>query len=116
MPTGMPRFAAVMVSAFAIGAAATVAHAQVYKCTDDAGKTTYTDTPCGRGSKPLAIPERTKKAAAGPTVCAQLQDEIGRLRAIADRSGADLSMRGKALQREYAARCAGIARSQPTPQ
>jgi len=115
MPTGMLRLAAVTTLALAT-AAAPVAHAQVYKCTDEAGKTTYTDTPCGRGSRPLAVPDGTKGPPAGPVVCGQLQDEIGRLQSAAERSGTSLSTRGKALQREYAARCAGIARSQPAPQ
>ena len=115
MPTGVLRFAAVTILALASGAAP-VAHGQVYKCTDEAGKTTYTDTPCGRGSRPLALPDHAKGSAAGPVVCGQLQDEIGRLQAIAERNGTSLSQRGKALQREYAARCAGIARSRPAPQ
>jgi Domain of unknown function (DUF4124) len=115
MPTGMLRLAAVTTLAFASGAAP-VAFAQVYKCTDEAGKTTYTDVPCARGSRPLAVPDSAKGPPAGPVVCGQLQDEISRLQSAAERSGTSLSTRGKALQREYAARCVGIARSQPAPQ
>jgi hypothetical protein len=115
MPTGVLRFAAVTAFVLATGAVR-VAHGQVYKCTDEAGKTTYTDTSCARGSRPLAITDNAKGPGAGPVVCGQLQDEIGRLQSVAERNGTSLSKRGKALQREYAARGVGIARSQPTPQ
>lgn len=115
MPAGVLRFAAVMMSTLAIGAAS-IAYGQVYKCTDDAGKTTYADTPCARAGKPLAIQDPAKTTGAGPVVCAQLLDEIHRLEGIAERGRTGLSQRGKTLQREYAARCLGITRSPAPPQ
>jgi hypothetical protein len=105
---GITRIAGV----FAIVAAASLAHAQVYKCADGDGKTTYSDTPCARGSKPLAIPNDPAPAATTGTVCAQMKDELDRL-ASSERSGSAPSSRRVSLHKQYAARCVGIARSPP---
>jgi hypothetical protein len=104
--------------AFAICTMGSIAHGQVYKCTDGTGKTTYADAPCDSGSKPLKIPNDAVGNAAGPGVCAQLQDERRRLAAEADRNAkrgraesADSAKRRQALTRTYEARCIGISRS-----
>jgi Domain of unknown function (DUF4124) len=102
--------------------AASVAYGQVYKCTDDAGRTVYADTPCGAGSAPLRLPDEPTKSSASPTACAQLKDEIQRLGAQADRNAergrkesAASTTRRQSLSKQYAARCAGIARSATAP-
>lgn len=106
----------------AIGATVSMAHAQVYKCTDGAGKTTYSDVPCGSGSKPLKLPDEATGSNTNPNVCAQLLDETQRLAAEAERNAkrgrAETSRsvnRRQALTREYETRCVGIARSEPKP-
>jgi hypothetical protein len=108
--------------AFAICTTASIAHGQVYKCTDDTGKTTYSDAPCDSGSKPLKLPDDSKGKATNPNVCAQLLDETRRLAAEADRDakrggteGIHSAKRRQALTRQYEARCVGIARSEPKP-
>ena len=109
--------------ALAISATVSVAHGQVYKCTDASGKTTYADAPCDSGSKPLKLPNNDQNGnAMAPNACAQLLDETHRLAADADRDakrGRTESTRSakhrQALTRQYEARCAGIARSEPKP-
>ena len=98
------------------------AHGQVYKCTDSAGTTVYADAPCAAGSKPHKLPNDASASPAGPHVCAQLQDEIRRLGAEADRNAkrggtenADSAKRRQALTKRYEERCVGIARSDPKP-
>ena len=120
MPRLPRRFAVQMAVAFAICAAAPIAHGQVYKCTDGSGKTTYADAPCDSGSKRLDLPNDAKGSAAGPGVCAQLQDERRRLAAEADHNAkrgraesADSVKRRQTLSRTYQARCIGISRSAP---
>ena len=111
-----------MAVAFVICTTASIAHGQVYKCTDGAGATTYADFPCGPGSKPLTLPEDTKGIGTNPNVCAQLQDETQRLAAEAERnakrgraeSARSLNHR-QALTKQYETRCVGIARSEPAP-
>ncbi len=105
-----------------IGATASIAHAQVYKCTDNAGKTTYADAPCDAGTKPLKLPEDTKGNTTNPHMCAQLQDETRRLAAEAAQEArrgraesADHAKRRQTMDERYAARCVGIARSAPKP-
>lgn len=98
------------------------ADAQVYKCTDGAGKTTYADSPCSASSTPLQLADPTKGAPTDPNTCAQLQDETRRLAAEADRnaqrghkeSSAGLARR-HSLDQQYAARCMGISRAGPKP-
>jgi len=99
-----------------------IAHGQVYKCTDGAGNTTYSDAPCGPGSKPLRLPDDTKGRTTNPNVCAQLLDETQRLAAEAERNakrGRTESSRSlkhrQALTKQYETRCVGIARSEPNP-
>lgn len=107
---------------FAICTTVSIAQGQVYKCTDGTGKTIYADAPCDSGSKPLKIPNDAVGNAAGPGVCAQLQDERRRLAAEADRNArrgraesADSKKRRQTLTRTYEARCIGISRSVPKP-
>ena len=109
-----------MVLAFVICATASIAHGQVYKCTDGTGKTTYSDWPCGSGSKPLKLPDDTKTSTTNPNMCAQLQDETQRLATEAERNakrGRAESPRSlnhrRALTKQYETRCVGIARSEP---
>jgi Domain of unknown function (DUF4124) len=92
--------------------------AAVYKCTDSGGKTTYSDVPCDSGSKPLALSDPSKAKGTDPHVCAQLQDELDRLAADADRNArrgkpesTSSANRRKSLSRQYADRCVSISRS-----
>ena len=98
------------------------AHAQVYKCTDASGKVTYADTPCDIRGKPLKLADDGKATPTDPNLCAQLLDETNRLAAQAARNAqrgraesAGSAKRRKALDQQYAARCVGIARSNPVP-
>jgi len=70
-----------MALALAICTTASIAHGQVYKCTDSAGKTTYADAACDSSGKPLKLPSDATGAATDPHVCAQLLDETHRLAA-----------------------------------
>jgi uncharacterized protein DUF4124 len=106
--------------AIALALCATVppAHAAVYKCTDDAGKTTYSDLPCDSKSKALTLSDPTKGKKTDPRMCAQILDELNRLAAEADsntrkgraESAASANHR-TALKKQYADRCVGISRS-----
>jgi hypothetical protein len=109
-----------LVFAFAIGTTVSIAHGQVYKCTDSSGKTTYSDSACDNSAKPLKLPDDPKGNTTNPHMCAQLQDEAQRLAAEADRDAkrgrtesTDSAMRRKAVTARYEARCAGISRSEP---
>jgi hypothetical protein len=115
------RRAIALTAALALSATASIAHGQVYKCTDSAGKTTYSDAPCAPASKPLKLPGDPRTSATDPNVCAQLQDETQRLAAEADRDArrgrkesAASAKRRQALSDQYEARCAGITRSGST--
>lgn len=109
--------------AMALAFAASLAHAQVYKCTDAAGKTTYSDAPCDAAARPLKLPDDpTKKSSTNPSVCAQLQDELNRLGADAERNAqrgraesAAGAKRRKQLTQQYEARCVGVSRSESKP-
>jgi len=108
--------------AFAICTTASIAHGQVYKCTDGTGTTTYSDAPCASGSKPLRLPNDAKGNATNSNVCAQLLDETRRLAAEADRDAkrgrtesTQSAKRRQALTTQYEARCVGITRSEPKP-
>ena len=110
------------VIAFALCAVASTADAQVYKCTEAAGTTSYSDAPCGSGSKLLKVPNRAAGSATGPTVCAQLLDETRRLAVEADRAAkrgraesTGLAKRRLALTQEYKRRCVAITRSNTAP-
>jgi len=111
-----------MAVAFVFCATASIAHGQVYKCTDGSGKTTYSDVPCGSGSKPLKLPDEANRSNTNPNVCAQLLDETQRLATEAERnakrgraeSARSLNHR-QALTKQYETRCVGIARSEPNP-
>jgi len=122
MPEHPLRCAAKLAVAFALCATVSVAHGEVYKCTDAGGKTTYSDVPCDSTGKTLKLPDDGKAIAAGPHLCAQLQDETRRLAAEADRDAkrgrtesADNAKRRLALTKRYEERCVGIARSEPKP-
>ena len=122
MPRHPRRCAMKMAVAFAICTTVSIAHGQIYKCTDGTGKTTYSDTPCNSGSKPLKLPNDAKANATAPNVCAQLLDETRRLAAEADRGtkrgrteNAHSAKRRQALTRQYEACCVGITRYEPKP-
>jgi hypothetical protein len=122
MPRHPRRYAVKMAVAFAICTTASIVHGQVYKCTDGAGKTAYSDAPCESGSKPLKLPNDAKGNATNPNMCAQLLDETRRLAAEADRDtkrgrteSPSSAKRRQTLTRQYEARCVGIARSEPKP-
>jgi hypothetical protein len=102
----------------ALWVVASIANAQVYKCTDANGKTTYGDTACDAAAKPLKLPEDPKKNTTSPRMCEQLLDETRRLEAEADRAAkrgtaesADNAKRRVAMTKQYEARCAGISLS-----
>jgi len=104
--------------AVAILAMASIAHGQVYKCTDGSGKTSYSDAPCDAAATPLKLPDDPKKSVTNPHMCAQLLDETRRLAAEAEREakrgrpeGADSAKRRETMNRRYEERCVGIARS-----
>jgi hypothetical protein len=116
--TAALRLAMTLAAALALWAIAPVAQAAVYKCTDGAGKTTYADVPCDSGSKPLALSDPAKGKKTDPHVCAQLQDELNRLAAEADRNAkkgrtesSGSAARRKSLTRQYEDRCVSISRS-----
>jgi len=111
-----------MAVALAIGAHATLAGAQVYKCKDAAGRTIYGDTPCDSTSKPLRLADPGKASTTDPQMCAQLLDELNRFAADVDRNAqrgrpesAPSAKRREGLTRQYEARCVGMARSEPKP-
>src|SRR5258708_29523073 len=80
------RCATRMALVVAVCTTASIAHGQIYKCTDSAGKTTYADAACDSSSKPLKLLNDTKGAATDPHVCDQLLDERNRLAAEVDRN------------------------------
>jgi hypothetical protein len=111
-----------MAVALAICTMASVVHGQVYKCTDGAGKTTYSDAACDSSAKPLKLPDDPKGNTTNPHMCAQLLDETRRLAAEADRDAkrgrpesTDSAKRRQAVTARYEARCVGISRSEPKP-
>jgi hypothetical protein len=104
--------------AFVLFATVSFAHAQVYKCTDGDGKTTYSEAPCDSRSKALKLPNDAEGKATDANMCAQLLDETRRLAAEADRDAKrgraernDNAKRRQALTKQYQARCIGISRS-----
>jgi hypothetical protein len=104
--------------AIALALPTTNAHAQVYKCVDDGGKTIYADAPCARGGKALKVPGDAGPAVNSATVCTQLQDERRRLASEAARDArrgrsesASTAQRRKTLTQQYERRCMGISRS-----
>jgi len=121
MPRHPLRLAAVLAFALAIGPVLSPAHAEVYKCTDAKGRTTYSDTACDAAAKPLKLPEDPKANATNPNACVQLHDEMGRLAAEAERNAqrgqvesASSLKRRQGLTRQYESRCMGISRTAPT--
>jgi hypothetical protein len=116
MASQLLRIAAYIGVAFALGAPASNAHGQVYKCKDANDRTIYSDTPCDRSGKPLKLPGDASEGGATREVCAQLQDEIERLTTASERRGTGTSNRAKTLKMTYRSRCLGITRSPPTTQ
>lgn len=117
-----PRHSLHLIVALAAVSTASIAWAQVYKCTDASGKTTYSDTACDNAARPLKLPEDPKQSNTSPHMCAQLLDETRRLDAEADRDtkkGKPESAEHKAqrakMSKRYAERCVGIARSGAAP-
>jgi uncharacterized protein DUF4124 len=115
--TPMTRHTIPPVLAVVLCAVTAVAHAEVYKCQDAAGRTIYGDAPCARGGKPLDIPSDAAGGAPNGSVCAQLLDERRRLAAEAERSAkrgrpesAASAKRRQSLAQQYARRCAGISK------
>ena len=118
MPKSLPHRLSRWAAAFVLCAAASIAYAQVYKCTDANGKTTYGDTACDAAAKPLKLPEDPKKNNTNPRMCEQLLDEKSRLEAEADRAAkrgvaesGENAKRRITMTKQYEARCAGISRS-----
>jgi|KBSMisStaDraftv2_1062788.scaffolds.fasta_scaffold338304_2 hypothetical protein len=96
-----------------------IAQAQVYKCQDAAGKTTYSDSPCAQRGTTLNVPNEAKGNASDGSVCAQLLDERRRLAAEAARDAksgraesASAAKRRQSLAQQYARSCIGITRSE----
>ena len=108
-------FAAVALAALLT--ALPIVHAQVYRCKDANGSTTYSDAPCAHGGKAMKIPDGGGRGFGDTTVCGQLLDEMHRLASEerrAMRNGAkqtDVSKRRQALVAQYERRCASIHRS-----
>lgn len=108
-------------AAVALLSLTSLAHAQVYKCTDATGKTTYGDTACDAAAKPLKLPpEPNKGTGTNPRVCDQLLDETRRLAAEADRTvsrggkeSAESLQRRQKVTKQYEQRCFAISRSEP---
>src|SRR5438105_4859379 len=118
----LPRCAFKVMVAFVFIATVSIAHAQVYKCTDSNGKTTYSDVSCDSRSKALKLPNDAEGKVTDANMCAQLLDETRRLAAEDDRDAKrgrternDNAKRRQTLTRQYQARCIGIARSGSNP-
>ena len=112
------RLGTTLAVVLALCATVPTADAAVYKCTDEAGKTTYSDLPCDSKSKALTLSDPTKGKKTDPHMCAQLLDELNRLAADADNNSrkgraesAANANRRKALTTQYQARCVSISRS-----
>jgi Domain of unknown function (DUF4124) len=119
MPEHPLRHVTLLAVALTLCAGAPRAHGQVYKCTESSGSTTYSDTPCATGSGLLKLPGDPGRSSTDPNLCAQLLDETHRLAAEAAREAkrgraesASSAKRRQKLDAQYAARCAGIARSE----
>jgi len=117
----LTSFAAGLLLAIVAALAPPEAHAQIYKCTDATGKTAYADAPCDSAARPLKLQDDAKALSTSPTACAQLQDEMQRLAAEADRAAkrghpesAQSAKRRQSLTRQYEARCIGIHRAPPS--
>jgi len=109
---------AARILALALVVFASSAHAQVYKCTDAAGRTSYGDESCASSGKRLKVPGSEKPTLDNATVCRQLQDEMQRLSSEAAREAkrgrpkdASLAKRRATLLAQYHRRCAAISRS-----
>ncbi len=96
--------------------------AQVYKCTDAEGKTTYGGAPCDAAAKPLTLPPDPKTSVTSPNMCAQLLDETRRLDAEADKDAkrgrpetAEHAKQRQTMTKRYSERCVGVARAGAVP-
>ena len=122
MPNVSCRNGLKTIAAVALCATVSLAWAQVYKCTDATGKTTYSDSACDNAAKPLKLPEDTRGNNTSPHMCAQLLDETRRLDAEADRDAkrgrqesAEHKDQRQKMAKRYSERCVGIARSGAQP-
>jgi len=104
--------------ALALCAFASLAQAQVYRCQDASGRTTYAGAPCAAGDQRLALPQGVNAGMVDATVCAQLRNETRRLAAEADgdarrgrATSATNAKRRQTLHAQYERRCAVIRRS-----
>ena len=116
------RRAALMFAALVTFATASVAWGQVYKCTDAAGKTTYSDAACDAAAKPLKLPEDPKTNVTNPHMCAQMLDETRRLDAEKERDARrgrpeteEHAQQRQKMNKRYSERCVGIARAGSVP-
>ena len=108
-----------VIVAWIIGAmSVSIADAQVYRCTDANGRTTYSDSGCASADRSHKLSSDTASGRSGTTVCAQLQDERQRLAAESDRDArrgrtesSSHARKRQALAKQYAERCVGISRS-----
>ena len=99
------------------------AQGQVYKCTDPAGKTVYSDTACDASAVPHKLPnEPMKGSGTNPRVCDQLLDETRRLAQEAERTvarggkeSAESLQRRQKVNRQYEQRCVSISRTGTKP-
>ena len=99
------------------------AQGQVYKCTDPAGKTVYSDTACDASAAPHKLPnEPMKGSGTNPRVCDQLLDETRRLAQEAERTvarggkeSAESLQRRQKVNRQYEQRCVSISRTGTKP-
>lgn len=115
---GACRAAGIALTAFAC-----FVQAQVYKCTDASGKTTYSDTACDAAAIPHKLPtEPTKATGANPRVCEQLLDETRRLAQEAERTvgrggkeSAESVQRRQKVTKQYEQRCVSVSRSETKP-
>jgi hypothetical protein len=87
LPIVALRSAAFCLAAAVLWTTISVADAQVYKCTDASGKTTYGDSACDAAAKPLKLPEDpTKGIGSSPRVCADSQTNGSRPKRSATRA------------------------------
>jgi hypothetical protein len=94
----------------------------VYKCTDAAGKTTYSDSACDAAAKPLKLAEDPKSNTTSPSMCAQLLDETRRLDSETEKDvkrgrseTAEHAKQRQAMAKRYGERCVGVSRAGAQP-
>jgi len=122
MRASLIHYALSAIAAPVLFALASAAYGQVYKCTDAAGKTTYSDAACDNAARPLKLAEDPKANNTNPNMCAQLLDETRRLDADADKDAkrgrpetAEHAKQRQAMTKRYGERCVGISRAGAQP-